>query len=151
MAVPPPAPLVRRRRSSWRLLPHASDVRLRAEGPDLGAAFGAAVEGLAAVVAGGRPPASLEEREVAVAGDDPGGLLVMLLGECLYRLEVDGWLACGARVAFPAPGRCAGTLLGRPFDPAALGAGRPVKAATWHDLVVRTDDAGAVVEVLLDL
>ncbi|MBN1335543.1 MAG: archease [Deltaproteobacteria bacterium] len=138
-------------RPAWQLLPHASDVRIRASGEDLAEAFGAAVAALAGVVTGGRPPSAQEERAFEVTGEDAASQLVALLAECLWRLEGEAWLACKAEVAFPAPDRCTGMLRGRPFDPARHGRGRAVKGATWHDLVVREDDAGAVVEVLLDL
>ncbi len=134
--------------NGWRFLAHTADVGIEARGPDLRAALDRLVAGLAALLAGA-PVEGAEERPVLVDARDREELVVGLVDECVYRLEVDGWLATGvAGLGAPGPGGWPVRLRGRPLPPDAEGT--PVKAATWGGLSVREEAGGVVIAVYVD-
>jgi SHS2 domain-containing protein len=137
------------RARSHEILPHPSDVGLRASGPDRSGAFAEAVAALGEILAGA-PVAGREPRPIHVDGGDADEQLMALLSEGLYELDAHGWLAGGAELTV-GEGFVAGWLLGEAFDADRHGDGVHVKAITWHDLAVEEDAEGAVVTVFVDI
>jgi len=122
---------------------------LEARGDDLGGALDQAVAALAAMLAGVGQAHPREQRPVTITGEDPEAQVVALLDECLFRLEVHGWLAAGASLERDAAGRLVGQLLGEPFDPARHD-GTAIKAITWHQLSLVESPAGVTITVTVD-
>ncbi|MEZ5100894.1 MAG: archease [Thermoleophilia bacterium] len=85
------------------------------------------------------------EREVRVAANDRGALLVAWLEELLFLAETEGLVPEAARLRL-APGSLAGVVRGRLADARPL-----VKAVTYHRLEVAQDDAGWHARVVLDV
>jgi SHS2 domain-containing protein len=136
------------RAAGFELLEHTADVGIRACGPSLEAAFEQATLGLAEVLGVWRPGQG-ERVEIALEGDDPGGLLVDWLNEVLYLHEVREAALGGVQVRRVADRRVDGWVV------LVAGAEAPegisVKAATWHHLRVAQERGGWLVEVYLDV
>jgi SHS2 domain-containing protein len=134
--------------AGFELLEHTADIGIRARGPTLEEAFEQATLGLAEVLGVWRPGPG-ERVEIALEGDDPGGLLVDWLNEVLYLHEVREAALGGVQVQRVADRRVDGRVV------LVAGAGAPegisVKAATWHHLRVARERGGWLVEVYLDV
>mgnify|MGYP002639819558 CR=1 FL=1 len=135
---------------SFRILEHTADLGLEAWGSDLSAALDQAVAALAAILAGEGAAQGLERRAIAVDEPDVDASVVALLSECLYLLEVEGWLACGAQLSVDGQGRIQGNLLGEPFHSTRHGEGVAVKAITWHQLSVVVQPGGVTITTYVD-
>ncbi|MEW5722108.1 MAG: archease [Thermodesulfobacteriota bacterium] len=99
-----------------------------------------------------RPPGPVgEEIEVKVEGADVGDLLVRFLSELLYLFQVRELVVADIRIGEVSPTRLAAMLLVLPFDPTVHGAGREIKAATYHDLLVEQTSEGWRARVVFDL
>lgn len=135
---------------SHEVLPHPSDVGLRARGSDRAEALASAVAGLAEIVTGGAAVRPDAEVRVAIDATEPDAQVVQLLDECLYRLDAKGFVAGSADVRVGADGLVA-TLRGEGFDPGRHGDGVHVKAVTWHDLRVDEGPDGVEITVWFDI
>ncbi len=132
---------------SWRQLPHTADIRLEAHGNTVAEVIGALFEALHAVAFGQKPPpqplrweAWAPEAEV-----EPRLLLVELLGEALFRLQVRNEAVTGFR-----GGLRAGHLGTAPLDPRTPQV-REIKAVTYNEPVFRQEPDGWLAQVTLDL
>lgn len=136
----------------YRLLDHTADLGLRVWGQDLPAALDQAVRALAEVTAGRGTSRAVERRAVHLKGPlSMEQALVHLLQECIYLLEVDGWLACEASLTSDPISGLAGWLSGEPFDPVRHGEGAPIKGVTWHQLDASASEGRTELTVFLDL
>lgn len=133
----------------FRLLEHTADLGLEARGADLDKALDQAVAALAAMLAGEGQAHPRERRSITIPGDDPEAQVVALLDECLFQLEVRGWLAAGASLERTPQGQLVGQLLGEPFDPSRH-EGTAIKAITWHQLSLVEGPAGVTITVYVD-
>lgn len=132
---------------SWRQLPHTADVRLEAHGDTVAEVVEALLRGLYAVAFGHQPPpqplrweAWAPEAEV-----EPRLLLVELLGEALFRLQVRNEAVTGFRGDLRA-----GHLGTAPPDPRTPQV-REIKAVTYNEPVLREETDGWLARVTLDL
>ena len=133
----------------YRLLEHTADLGLEARGDSLQAALDQAVAALAAVLAGDHRVLGTEQQPVLIPASDLEAQVVALLDECLFRVEVHGWIASGATIERDAAGQLVGQLEGEPFDPSRHD-GTAIKAITWHQLAVREDSSGCTITVYVD-
>ncbi len=132
----------------FRLLEHTADLGIEAQGADLCAALDQAVVALGEVLAGPGQADPGQRRPLAMDAGDREGLVVALLSECLFLLEVEGWLARGARLTL-ADGAIRGEFLGEPYDRGQHD-GLAIKAITWHQLDVVEHSDGVTLTVFLD-
>lgn len=128
---------------TWRWLDHTSEVELEVIAGAEAAVFEEAAAALGELLAGG--PGDPVEREVRVAANDRGALLVAWLEELLFLAETERLVPEGAELRL-APGALAGVVRGRRADARPL-----VKAVTYHRLEVAQDDAGWHARVVLDV
>lgn len=134
-----------------RVLDHTADTGIEAEAeslPRLVEELATAMFGLVAPV---NPEAARHWVEVAVSSPSLEDLVVDILSELLYRSEVDGVTFGAFRAAVPAAGHSAtieaGGVPTEEIDPT----GPPIKAVTYHNLVVRALDDGWYGRVYLDV
>ncbi len=132
----------------FELLEHSADLGFEASGSDLHGAIDQAVAALGAILAGPEVGQASQRRSVELSERDPEALVVSLLSECLYLLEVQAWLARGAQLVL-GPDGARGTLRGEPYDPMRHD-GTDVKAITWHQLAVRETPRGTTITVYVD-
>lgn len=135
---------------SFRLREHTADVAVEATGPDLGATFAAAAEGLAAACHED-PPAGGERFDVAVRARSRESALVDFLSELVYERDVRDVLP----VAVEATVRRAGeewvvdaSARGVPLDRIRA---REVKAVTYSQLRLTETPDGWEAYVVLDV
>ena len=133
-----------------RLLPHTADVVVEAWAPTRLGCFAEAVRGLVASFAdtAGAAPGGAVEFALDPAGDEE--LLVRLLEEVVYLVDVDGVVPTGTQVEAAA----GGGLRGR-FEVALLAPGMVIgpapKAVAWHELSLGRQGAGWRCQVTIDV
>jgi SHS2 domain-containing protein len=135
--------------TGFRLLEHTADLGLEARGADLCAALDRAVAALGCILAGQEQADLSPGPALELTEDDPDALVVALLSECLFQLEVEGWLARGARLEPLPHGGVHGRLLGEPWDPERHD-GVAIKAITWHQLSVERGPQGLTITAYVD-
>jgi len=129
----------------------AADVGLRGWGPTLQAAFRQTGLGLFALMVTPETVEEADSREVRAQGDTPEYLLVNWLNDCLYLHDVEGFVA--RRINFPVfeERRLHALLWGEEVDPRRHRLGTLVKAATYHELMIRQADGAWEIRVILDI
>ncbi len=135
----------------FRQLSHTADVAFEAWGPSRAACFGQAVRALVAAFAEVET-AAVSARHAVEFGpdDDDEDLLVDLLDEVVYVLDVDGAVPVGGELHDQPNGGLRGH-----FDLAAVDSVRPSgavpKAITYHDLLVEATTDGWRCRVTVDV
>jgi SHS2 domain-containing protein len=134
--------------AGFEILEHTADVGIRAFGDSLPELFEQATRGLANV-AGIWATGEGEQVEVAVEGDDLGGLLVDWLSEILWLHDSRDMLLTSVDVAWVDRGVKGNVrLLARGSRSAT---GTQVKAVTYHQLRVERIATGWEADVYLDV
>jgi len=148
--------------SEFALREHTADVAVEASGPTLGAAFGAAADGLAAAQCDS-VPGDGDRFDVSVAADSRETLLFDYLDELIYRRDVAQVLPVDNQATVTAPGeetddpgtsgdqnewRLTGSARGVPLSRISA---REVKAVTYSEMRVEQTDGGWTVYVVLDV
>ncbi len=131
--------------SAFEVLPHTADLRVAMRAASLEALYVAAGETVRRLLVGDSPVVESEEREVVLAGDDPGERFFRFVRELLFLYDSEGFLP--ARVVPGAPAR----VLGERFDPARHAAERQLKAVTRHGYELRREAGGYRAELLFDV
>jgi SHS2 domain-containing protein len=137
--------------AGFRLLAHTADLGIESWGPDFAGALAQAVSALGVVLAGEGAGQATEERPVRLVAEDEAALVVALLQEALFLLEVEGWLSVDAALRVDPAGVLTGHLLGEPFDAVRHADGEAVKAVTWHGLAVDREPGRVSLTIYLDL
>jgi len=137
--------------SPYEYVDHTADVGIVATGASLEEAFGAAGEGLAALLCAPETVEEREGREVAASGPDVEALLVAWLSEINYVFEVDGFAFRTFDALEVGEGMVRGIGRGEALDLSRHRVGEGVKAVTYHDLEVRQDAGGCSVRVIVDI
>lgn len=133
-----------------RTLPHTADVVVQAWAPTKAACLAEAVRGLVAVFAdtGGVVASRSVAFTLGPAGDEE--LLVRLLEEVIYLVEVDGVVPVDAHVEPAADGGLRGQFGVTPLEPAMV-IGPAPKAVAWHQLSFAAGQTGWVCQVTVDV
>ena len=134
---------------------HTADVGLRVWADDLEALFVQAARGLAALLTDAARVEPRIERAFELRGLDLEELLVAWLGELLYAREAEELLLVDIpelRIRRAADGfALQARARGERRDPARHPLGKPIKAATYHDLRIAPGaDGRYVVTIIFD-
>jgi protein archease len=122
-------------------VPHTADARIEAWAPTRESCIAEAVRSLVEIFADTHAVKPLRTAELTVQAGSDADLLVAVLEEVVYRLEVDGELVLGAdAAAAPGGGLRVRLSLGDAAQAAATGA--VPKAVSLHDLRFSGDPAG---------
>ncbi|MCL6639584.1 MAG: archease [Firmicutes bacterium] len=127
-----------------------ADIGVRAWGPTLAEALAQAALGALALVIRPDEVEAREWREVRAQGDSPEALVVAWINECLYVHEIEGFAVARVEVETVTGDLAHGRLFGEPIDLARHRPGTVVKAATMHQVSVRTGDR-VEIRVVLDV
>ncbi len=136
---------------SWSVVEHTSDVGLDVVSDSREHLFSEAAEAFSDLMIG---LATIEERtRVSLQAEsiDLPGLLVAFLSEILYRLEVEGLVLRRFDIVSMSDTNLQATAWGETFDPGRHSVQEPVKAVTYHRLVVEPRDGGWHARFILDL
>lgn len=134
----------------FELLEHTADMRVRAWGPDLPAAFEEAARGMTAVMVDLDAVREVTERRIEVYAADRAELLVRWLNEVAFYADAESLVFSRFAIERMTDTSLTATARGERLDPARHAPRAAVKAATYHDLDVSLGPP-AVVRVLLDI
>jgi protein archease len=117
----------------YRLLPHTADAVVEAWAPTRAACLAEAVRGLVAVFAdmAGVVASQAVMFRLGAAADEE--LLIRLLEEVIYLVEVNEVVPVDVRVELAPEGGASARLDVAPLEPAMV-IGPPPKAVAWHEL-----------------
>jgi SHS2 domain-containing protein len=138
---------------TWKLLEHTADLAIEARGANEAEAVEALCLALLAQITDAGRVGALESLRIVVDGLDRSETLVSVLGEILFRVNVEGWLFAEFRVHEASAHRIAVEAVGERRDPARHPFDLEVKAATYHELysAPRKDGAGWVIRMIFDV
>ena len=134
----------------YEVLSHTADTGIVAYGESLAEAFANAAFGMFDLVLDLSEVPAVEECRVEVQAETAGELLVAWLSALLAEAEIRGLAFSSFRVDSLSGGRLAGTAAGAPSAGREL-RGPPVKAVTYHDLVVEEAPGGWRARVIFDV
>jgi SHS2 domain-containing protein len=117
---------------------HTADIGLRAWGRTLEELFTQAGVGMASLMVDPDTVRALERRRVVLAIHDLEEGLIAWLQEILYLYEVDRFVPSGAVVTQITPESVTAEVIGEPLDRSRHESRTDIKAATYHDLRIRT-------------
>ncbi len=131
----------------YEQLEHTADLCLRIYGRDLRELFAHAAEAMFAQLATAEPEWPAEEEQVRVEGVDYESLLVNWLNELLYLHETQGRVYCQFDIHNLLPTSLQATIYGQ----TGTSIHSIIKAATYHDLIIRETGQGHVATVVFDV
>jgi len=134
----------------YRLLPHTADVVVQAWAPTRAACLAEAVRGLVAVFADTAGVAGSRSVAFAIGPATDEELLVRLLEEVIYRVEVDEVIPVDAQVELTPDGGVRGRLDVAPLAPGMIIGAAP-KAIAWHELSFAPERTGWRCRVTVDV
>ena len=139
----------------WQVLDHTADAGVVVTAGDREALFAEALRALTDCITEVDRVRLRERRQLRLAADNVELLLVEWLGEVLYRFEVEGFVAAGARleIADRSDGglTLSGEIAGEPHDPGRHPHKVAVKAVTYHGLEVAAGPGGWRASVIFDI
>jgi SHS2 domain-containing protein len=135
---------------AYRVLSHTADTGIEATAASLAMLVEALAAGMFDLMSHIDPCPGEREATVAVSADTQEDLVVDALSELLFRSEVDDIVFCEFSAAQAGP--TALTITARGVDARGLSLdGPPIKAVTYHDLVVRSEDESWYGRVYFDV
>jgi SHS2 domain-containing protein len=137
--------------AGWEPFDVEADVGIRAWAATPADAFAQAALGVLGLAVAPEEVEARETREVRAQGETPEDLLVNWLNECLYVHEIEGFAVHRVEVAALEDRLVHGLLHGEPLDPRRHHTGTLVKAATSHQVSVRTTPQTTEVRVIVDV
>jgi len=136
--------------TSYEILDHTADTGIEARAASLPDLIRDLATGMFAIMAfTDRCPTS-EEVHVEVGAPKYEDLVVETLSELLYEAEVEDLVLCGFEVEMVSSHRIGITARGVPVSEAELD-GPPIKAVTYHDVVVEETEDGWFGRVYFDV
>jgi len=135
----------------YELLEHTADVAVRVRGADFGELYGGIVWAVVDLMADASAVLAAVSRPLELAAASTEELVVALANEALFYFETDRLLLPQLVVASASATSLRGTLAGEPLDPGRHGWKTELKSATYHDLVLRRDAGGLVIDLVLDV
>jgi SHS2 domain-containing protein len=125
-------------RTSYRVVPHTSEVALELTAPDLPGLFEAAAAGLLELYGSPQAPED-ERRQIELQGAGAEELLVAWLDELIYLIATKRFVPAAVRVEEVSSERLRAELRGgSPIGRLE----REIKAATFGGLAIRTTESG---------
>ena len=134
----------------YEVLSHTADTGIVAYGESLAEAFANAAFGMFDLVFDLSEVPAVEECRVEVQAETPGELLVAWLSALLAEAEIRGLALSRFVVEEMTGGHLVGIARGSPTAGREL-RGPPVKAVTYHDLVVEEVPGGWRARVIFDV
>jgi len=135
---------------SYTVLSHTADTGIEASAPSFGELLEQLAMGMFSIIANVGDRSLDREIELTIDADTPDDLVVDTLSELLYRADVDDVLFGEFTVDVQDEWRI--HIAARGFDARGVElAGPPIKAVTYHDLVVRRSDGTWLGRVFFDV
>lgn len=143
-------------RVTYRVRSASGDVAIEASGATVGAVLVELGRGLSHVQTAGSPLEARQRRlfRLEPPTTDLPGLAVAFVNELIFLFDTEGFLLAGGELHLDKAGtaqRIEGVLFGDRFDPQRHQYGTEVKAATYHEAVLKEERKGARGRLVLDL
>ena len=137
--------------SGFKILAHPADVGIEACGASLGEAFEHAATGLMSIILDLSLVETQESKIITIKANDVEQLLVRWLSEILYLYDGKSFVANEFSISAMTPKSLTALVRGEQFSSTMHRTKMDVKAITYHQLLVREGDDGALVRVFLDI
>lgn len=138
-------------RSGFEPVAHTADLAVRAWGTSLEELFEQAAMGLISLMLDPKTVQPASVRTVSAQAQEPEELLVAWLNEVLFVFEGEHFAPASVRVKSLGGGKVTSELRGEDFDRARHKTRHSVKAATYHDLVIKRTGDTYEVRVIFDV
>lgn len=137
----------------FEFVEHTADIIVKASGRTLDEAFGAAAEGMFAVITDGAVIRPVRRVRIEIESIDVEGLLVTFLSELIVRHESERVVMGDIQVRVQSDTRLQADIGVEPFDESRHGEGTQVKGVSYHLMEIHgpAGDRPAWVQVLLDI
>lgn len=139
---------------SYRTLEHTGDLAVEATASSLAELFGECLRALTDCLTRLDRVRHGESRELAIVAPELDQLLVDFLNEVIYRYETEGLVFSDAQLAVSEIDQgwsLSGSLGGEAFDLSRHGLKTLIKAATYHQLSVRSRPEGWIARIVFDI
>jgi SHS2 domain-containing protein len=137
--------------SGFRVLEHPADIGIEAHGPTLADAFEAAAAGLLSLIVDPATVGAAVTKQITLAGDDDGHLLVRWLSELLFLFDGEHFVTHEARVHSLTGHDLQATVTGELLDPTRHALRMDVKAVTYHRLSIEHAGGSSSLRVFFDI
>lgn len=135
----------------YRVLPHTADTGIEGTAETLDALIAVVAQGTFELVGRCNASSPLRWLTLTIDAETVEDLLVDVLSELLYLSETEDLLFCDFRVRVEPGGRAATVEAGGVPGDAVEAAGPPIKAVTYHDLVVERREGSWYGRVYFDV
>lgn len=135
---------------SYEILDHTADTGIEARASSLPALIEDLATGMFAIMAEPDPCPTDEAIAIEVSAPTEEDLVVEVLSELLYESEVEDLVLCGFNAKMTSSHRVEVRANGVPTSEVEL-SGPPIKAVTYHDVVVEESDGHWFAKVYFDV
>lgn len=135
---------------SYRIIDVSGDIGIRAEGISLEECFINSALGLYSLITDLSKIELNEEIEVNLSDDNLENLLVYFLNELIYLFDTQGFI--GKRLFLELKGNSLfANITGEKFNPQKHERRLLVKAATYHNLILKNEKSLWIAEIIFDI
>lgn len=138
-------------RLPYEAFEHTADIGLRASGSTLPELFINAAAGMESLLVAPEQIEARVSREVSAEGHDPVSLLVSWLNELIFLFDTEYLLLKQFAINELTSTHLRATVSGEPYDATRHDLSSAIKAVTWHEASVESDDEGYQASVILDI
>jgi len=135
---------------AYRELPHTADTAIEVDGESIAGLFANAAFAMFDLMVDLDALSPVLERVVAVSADSVDEVLVALLSELIALSEIEGFVPCRFKASHASETGVELTMGVAPAAHAAL-RGPPVKAVTYHELLVEELSSGWRAHLVFDV
>jgi SHS2 domain-containing protein len=139
----------------FTIVEHSGDLRIIARGRDKMEALAMAAAGLISQAVNPDGIAEVEEKAIAIRGNDDAELSIAFLNELVFLMYGRHWLPKRVRTLTQCSRKncpeLEAILVGEPVDQARHEFKYDIKAVTYHDFRLTQNDDGVTVEFVCDL
>ncbi|MBI4165388.1 MAG: archease [Acidobacteria bacterium] len=136
---------------TFRILEHTADIGFEAFGANRQEVFANAGRALFHIIADTKSVEPREQVNVSARGTNRSELLVNWLSDLLYLQDAEGWLFREFEVISLSDHCLQAVARGEKFDPARHQVKLPVKAITYHQLLLEELEGGWRAQVYVDI
>lgn len=135
---------------SYAIIDVSGDIGIRAEGDSLEECFSNAALGLYSLITDLDKIESKKEIDISISEDNIENLLVCFLNELIYIFDTQGFIGRSVKVKIIENSLIA-KVSGEQFNADKHDRKLLIKAATYHNLVVRKQESRWIAEIIFDI
>ena len=138
-------------RLPYEAFEHTADIGLHAYGSTLPELFTNAAAGMESLLVAPEQIETRISREVNAEGHDLVALLISWLNELIFLFDTEYLLLKQFTINSLTDTHLSATVSGEPYDATRHDLSSAIKAVTWHEASVESDDDGYKASVILDI